>query len=450
MAKRSKRNWIIGISVLVLAIIIGVAKLNGGSKGTKVATEKVKLRTIVETVSASGKVQPEVELTISPDVGGEIVEMLIKEGDSVVKGQLLARINPDLYNSDLDRTKASLENSKAGFEGSRSRITQAEAKLSELSSNYNRSKKLHDQKVISDVEWEGIQSAFNSAKAEVESAKQNLRAMEFNVKGSEAVVSQSSKQVNRTNVYAPMNGIVSKRMKEKGERVVGTMNFEGTAMMKIADMNLMEVSIDVNENDIAKISLKDSANIEVDAYPGRTFKGYVTEISNSANGSTIGTDQVTNFTVKVRMINDSYADLVRPGRPAFRPGMSASVDIVTSRVEMVASIPIESVGTRSDDDLKDKAGEGDKNKEGSSQSPEEEKKNDKKELYEVVFLYKNDKAILVKVKTGIQDDEYIQVKEGLKEGDEVIVAPYKAVSSTLKNDEVVIKTDKKNLYDKKK
>lgn len=448
---RKKNKIGLWITLAIVLVIVGVAlkEALSGKPPIRVSAELAQKRDIVETVSASGRVQPEVEVVVSPDVSGEIVEMMVAEGDSVIKGQLLCRINPDLYNADLDRTLATLENTKASMESTKTRITQAESRLAEITSSYNRSKKLHDQKVISDAEWEIIQSTFNTAQADLEAAKQNLKAMQYTVKGSEAVVSQSSKQLNRTNVYAPMSGIISKRSKEKGERVVGTANFAGTDILKIADLNLMEVSVDVNENDIAKIARYDSANIEVDAYTGRKFRGYVTEIANSANVSLSGSDQVTNFTVKVRILSSSYADLIKSNRRyPFRPGMSASVDIVTDRIEDVLTVPIEAVGTRCQSDIKRTKEKVDK-KEDNSMNPEPEQKT-KEELQEIVFVLANGKAKLQKVRTGIQDDTYIQILEGITEKDEVITGPYQAVSATLKDAEVVKKTSRKDLFDTKK
>lgn len=444
MKKNKWKTWaVIGGIVLILLTVIVVMEQRKKGKGEKVATAKAELRTIVETVSASGKIQPELEVAMSPDVSGEIMELYVKEGDSVVAGQLLAKINPDLYNADLDRTKASLENTKAGVEGSKSRILQAEAALNAEMANYNRSKKLHDQNVISEAEWELIQAAYKNKRAELEAAKLNQKALEFTVKGSEAVVNQSQKQLLRTNVYAPLNGIITKKLKNKGERVVGTTSFAGTDMLKIADLANMQVVISVNENDIAKISLNDSADIEVDAFPNRKFKGIVTEIANSASVSGLSADQVTNFEVKVKIIRSSYVDLIKPTkRYPFRPGMSASVDIRTETVREVVAVPIQSVTVRDPQEQKDAS------KDKKDKTDPEETKNTATEPEEVVFIYQDGKAKKVKITSGVQDDEYIQITQGLKVGDEVITAPGLLLNNTLKDGDAVRKVVKSELFGK--
>jgi HlyD family secretion protein len=445
MKKSKIKTWwiVVGIIILIIATIVVTEKVKG-KKGEKVATAKTESRTILETVSASGKIQPEIEVAISPDVSGEIMELNVREGDSVIKGQMLARINPDLYNTDLDRTKASLENTKASFESARSRINQADARLTAELSNYNRSKKLHDQKVLSDADWEAVQNLYANAKGELEAAKLNQKALEYTVKGSEAIVNQSQKQLGRTNVYAPMNGIVTKKLKNKGERVVGTSNFAGTDIIKIADLNSMQVIISVNENDIAKISLYDSAEIEVDAYPNRKFKGIVTEIANSANVIGASADQVTNFEVKVNIIRSSYIELVKAGKKyPFRPGMSASVDIHTEKVENITAVPIQAVTIREKAESKTKV------KENADNKPEDANSPMNNEPDEVVFVYNAGIVKKVKIRTGIQDDEYIQIIEGLKPGDEVVIAPGLLLNSTLKDGDKVVKVDKNELFIKK-
>ncbi|MFN8155179.1 MAG: efflux RND transporter periplasmic adaptor subunit [Bacteroidia bacterium] len=457
MAKK-KSPWIwIGIAAGALIIVLTVLKATGvigtGDK-TKVSTEKVTHRDIVELVSANGKVQPEVELKISADVSGEITELYVKEGDVVKKGTLLCRINPETYVSNFERLEASVNTSKANLANSKSRLAQVMSQFEQAQLNYNRNKKLFDDKVISPAEFDNVKSNFEVAKAEVEASKQSVSASGFNVSSAEAALKEAKENLNRTSIYAPVDGTVSKLSKEKGERVVGTNMMEGTEILRLANLNEMEVSVDVSETDIVRVSVGDTADIEVDAWLGRKFSGVVTEVANSSNlSSALSTDQVTNYTVKVRISRDSYTDLLEGKKTdysPFRPGMSATVDIRTRKEANALTVPIQAVTTR-DTAVTEKFKR--KEKGGDEQGPPKTEEAEKKEnstINEVVFVVKDNKVEMRKVKTGIQDSQYIQITEGLKEGEVVVSGPYAAVSRNLKNEMEVQVVSKDDLFEKEK
>jgi HlyD family secretion protein len=429
--------------VLIVFVIIGKkAGWIGKDEGIKVSVTKVDRKTIIETVSANGKIQPEVEVKMSSDVSGEIKELYVKEGDSVQAGRLLARIDPELYQSALDRSEAALNNSKANLANARARLLQSEAKFNEVEQQYSRNKKMYEQKLISDGEFQTAQSTYISTKADIEAAKQTVIGAQFTVKTQEAGLKEAKKNLTRTEIFAPVSGIVSKLNVEKGERVVGTSQMAGTEMMRIANLNDMEVSVDVNENDIVKVSIGDTVEVEVDAYNSRKFKGMVTEIANSATTSSATTsDQVTNFVVKIRILRSSYADLEKAfgkKRSVFRPGMSASVEIQTEHAHNVIALPIEAVTTRNKNDL-------DTTSIASKSTHKAEKS---KEDVEVVFVCGTDNKLSIRqVKTGVQDDKVIEILSGLKEGDEVVTGPYSAVSRTLKHGDKVKKVSKEELFE---
>jgi HlyD family secretion protein len=446
-----KSPWIwVGVGAVALIIILAIAKKSGvigSGTETKVSAEKVTKRDIVETVSANGKVQPEVELKIAADVSGEITELYVKEGDVVKKGTLLCRINPEVYASSFDRSEAAVNTSKANFQNSKSRLSQALSQFEQTEQSFNRSKKLFDDKVISPAEFESAKSAYEVAKAEIDAARQSVSAANFNVASAEAGLKEAKENLNRTSIYAPVEGTVSKLSKEKGERVVGTNMMEGTEILRLANLNEMEVSVDVSETDIVRVNVGDTADIEVDAWLGRTFSGVVTEVANSSNlTSAVSTDQVTNYTVKVRISRDSYKDLLE-GKAIdyspFRPGMSATVDIRTRRTSGVLTVPIQAVTTR------DSVKSDDSKKDDDAQKTVAEL-NASGKINEVVFVLVDGKAKLRRVKTGIQDSQYIEIKEGLKEGEEIISGPYAAVSRTLKNDMAVKVVSKEELFEKEK
>lgn len=417
-------------------------------------TEIVKRSTIIETVSANGKIQPEVQLKISSDVSGEVVEMMVKEGDHVNKGDLLVKIKPDIYQSAVERASAAVSTSQSNIESAKAQLAQAKAQFVNSEASFNRSKKLFEQGAISQADFDNAKASFESAKAQVESAEEGVKASMFNVSSAQASQKEALENLNKTSIYAPVSGTVSKLSKEKGERVVGTNMMEGSEIMILANLNEMEVSVDVNENDIVRVHMNDTADIEVDAYMDRKFKGIVTEIANSANSAGVMADQVTNFAVKIRILQESYKDLMdskNPNLSPFRPGMSATVDIHTKRAANVLSVSIQAVTTRSDsaavsdkdeekfDDYDTKVVDEKKEKIEAANAPQEIKPQ------ECVFLYKDGKVILQKVKTGIQDSRVIEIIDGLKEGDEIVSGPYNAVAKLLKNGMEVTKTDKENL-----
>ncbi|WP_321288154.1 efflux RND transporter periplasmic adaptor subunit [uncultured Sunxiuqinia sp.] len=422
-SKKNKRLPFLVILFVVLVIIVLIVAKNKGWIGNefeiKVTTEQVESKTIVELITANGKVQPETEVKISPDVSGEIIQMDVEEGDEIRKGQLLVIIKPDMYIQALNRAEASLNSSKA-------RLAQAEAQLIEKELSFDRSKTLFGQEAIPKSEFESAQAALKIAQAEV-------RAAEFSVKSAEASVAEAKEQLVKTKIYSPMDGTISRLNVEQGERVVGTNMYAGTEMMVIANLNKMEVKVEVNENDIVKVVKGDTALVEVDAYLNRNFKGVVTEIANSAN--TIGTsnDQVTNFNVKVLLLQESYADLIDSTSMnvyPFRPGMSATVDIQTETRRGVIAIPIQAVTTRVVDSEK------------SSEKSEAEKE-------EVVFLLKDGFAHRQAVETGIQDNMDIEILNGIGDGDEVITGPYNIVSRTLKDSVKVQSVDETELFEAK-
>lgn len=421
---QKKTIWISIAAIVVILIIVKV--VNGGQKPVEVSTEKVTTRNITEVVSVTGKIQPEFEVKISPDVSGEITEMFVKEGDSVRKGQLLLRINPELYQTTMSQLKANLDNAKAGLAGSEAQQIKAKMALNQAEINFKRQKQLHDQKVISDQEFENARLQFENSQADYTIASKNILSAQFNVKSLMARVEEGSKNLGRTSIYAPTSGIVTQLNNEKGERVVGTAQMAGTEIMRISNLNIMEVQVNINENDIVRVHKGDSADIKVDAYTDRVFKGIVTEIANSAkfNVATNMNEQVTNYTVKVRLLQSSYRDLItaKSNQPFF-PGMTASVDIKSVTKTNVLSIPISSLTTR---------------------NPEIQKDGDKPQKKETtvstwVFLNNNGIAKAVKVKTGIQDIDYFEVLEGLKPGDEVISEPAMAIAKTLNNGDKIKK-----------
>ena len=444
---KKKKNIIVYLSalVVVLLIVLVIGKKKGwfgGTKAEEVAVEKVEKRNIVETVSASGKIQPEIEVKISPDVSGEIIGLYVKEGDKVKKGQLLVKIRPDVYESYRDRAAAALNNSKANLSNAEARFIQAEQA-------FKRNTKLHNDKVISDADYEQVKSNYMVSKAEVEAAR-------FNVKSAEASVKEAQDNLVKTTIFAPVDGTVSKLNVELGERVVGTSQMSGTEMLRIANLNSMEVNVDVNENDINRLSLGDTATIEVDAFIDKKFKGIVTEIANSASVVGSSADQVTNFTVKIRVLPESYADLVSKDKSLpspFRPGLSATVDIQTEKVAGILTIPIQAVTTRDDTSnlnespIVKSVAKKEENKESDTKKKTAEKST---EVFEYVFVVENGKVKMQLVKTGIQDDQYIQIISGLTEGQEVVTAPYLSISKKLKNGTAVKVVKEDELFKEEK
>ena len=449
-----KLYWIIGICIAIVFSVIGF-KFFKGEEPTEVTTEKAGKRSIIETVSANGKIQPEAELKITSDVSGEVVEMYVKEGEQVKKGQLLCRIKADIYESAFERVNATVNSSKANLKTTMAQLAQAQANLANSEASFNRNKKLFDQTVISQQEFDASKAAFEAAKANVEGIKESIKASDYNVKSVEASLKEANSNLDKTYIYAPVDGTVSKLNVEKGERVVGVQGLQGTEILRLANLNEMEASVEVNENDIIRIHKNDTAIIEVDAYIGKKFRGIVTEVANSANTTGISIDQVTNFVVKIRVLRESYIDLVTDENPApFRPGMSASVEIQTMRAANIITVPIQGVTTRSSDTTttKQKFGREDDEEIVVKDEKEEKLNSNKKEeeIKECVFLNRDGVAKIVYVTTGIQDNDYIEIKSGINVGDEIISGPYGAVSKSLKNGKKIKVVDKDQLFSEKK
>ncbi|MAZ92851.1 MAG: efflux transporter periplasmic adaptor subunit [Lentimicrobiaceae bacterium] len=449
MTKSKKRVWLIISIVLVVTVITVLAiKKGNNSNSIKVATEFVELRKIVETVSANGKIQPAKDIKISPYISGEVVELYVKEGEFVKKGYKLARIDPEIYLRAYEKTEASLNTSQANQANSKARLSQSKAQFVKSELDFKRSKTLWEKKVISDSDFETAKSNYDVSKADVAAAEESYRSSQFQVSSAKASLKESKENLNRTTIYAPNDGTVSKLSVDVGERVTGASTFSaGTEIMRIADLEVLEVNVEVNENDIVRVNLLDTAIIEVDAYLNRDFKGLVTEIATSANTIGVSADQVTNFDVKIKMLKTSYEDLIKSDAAIsspFRPGMSATVEIETETAVNIKTIAIQAVTTRADTSGRMKTAKEKREEERLSSEKGIGSSTDKIEEY--VFVYEEGKAKLRKVKTGIQDNKYIEVTEGLKDGDEIIVAPYRAVSKTLKNNDNVEIVKKDELF----
>jgi HlyD family secretion protein len=450
----SKRTWMIigGAVVLIFGGLFLAKKMEwiGKVEPTEVEFAKASRSTIIEKVSASGKIQPEVEVKLSPDVSGEIVSLNVAEGDSVVAGQELLKIRPDNYVSLLARAEAQMNATKANMEQSKAVLAQSEARLSKAKIDYDRNAKLHKDKVISDADFDQFVSAYTVAKQDLEAAKANVNAANYNVKSSQATLKEAKTNLTKTTIYAPQSGIISKLNVELGERVVGTSQMAGTEMLRIANLNKMEVRVNVNENDITRVSIGDTVLIDVDAFSSseRKFKGVVYEIASSANSSgtasAISNDAVTEFEVKIRVLRSSYADLIK-GKLSYplKPGMTASVEILTNRKDNTLTVPLSSVTTREIGAV----AEGDKKEEDGTNSTNAndalEAKKRKENTKEVVFVMEKGKAKMIQVKTGISDFENIEIASGLKDGQEIISGPYATVAKKLKEGDLVKKKDPK-------
>jgi len=447
MTRKKKRSNLL-IYILLAVILIGIigmwiANNNKTPEGLEVEIEEVETKTIREMVGASGKVFPETEVKISSDVSGEIVELYVEEGDSVKVGQVLAKIDPDTYvstvqrgNAALNSAKAQLENTKSGIENSKAQIEQIEVQIDNARINHERNEKLYKDGVISKIDFDQtftalkqLEANLRAANATLASSKQAVKSAEYSVESSKATLQEFTTSLNRTTIVSPTSGVVSLLNVEKGERVVGTIQMAGTEMLRIANLNAMEAQVDVSENDILRVKLGDTATVEVDAYLDRKFKGVVSEIANSAsNQGSLTSDQVTNFVVKIQIDPNSYADLSENSqRYAFRPGMSASVEINTQTERDVVSVPIQAVTTRPKDEEKDA----------------DDDDIDDEDLIEVVFVKVADTVNMVEVKTGIQDDDYINIISGLEEGQEVVKGPYSIVSKKLKQGKTIKVKEKK-------
>jgi HlyD family secretion protein len=406
---KNKKILKILIPAVILLLIFAVAGKKAGWFGkaatVKVAVENAEKRTIIETITANGKIQPEKEVKITPDVSGEIVELTVKEGDRVEKGQLLLRIKPDVYISQKDRSLAAISSARA-------RLAQAEAQFVQSELSYKRTKQLYDEQTISKSEFEQAEASYSVAKAEVDAAK-------YSVVSTEASLKEANENLIKTSIYAPMTGTVSMLLVEKGERVAGTGMMAGTEMLRVADLSRMEAQVEVNENDIPRVNLGDTATISVDAYVDYKFRGIVTEIANSAKTTGVSADQVTNFDVKILVLPESYKELADKGNEnPLRPGMSATVDIRTEIKPGIITVPIQSVTTRTDTTK-------------IIQTVTDE------DIRTIVFITDGERALAKDVKTGIQDNSYIEILSGVSEGDRVIAAPFSAISKKLSDSTLV-------------
>jgi HlyD family secretion protein len=434
--------WLIGaVVVLLLVIVVGKSQgWIGKPQELEVELAKVKRATIVEKVSASGTVQPVIEVKIAPEVSGEIRELLIEEGDSVAKGKMLVKIRPDTWKSQLDRAEASLNQQHSNLESSKAALSRSEATFTRAEQEFKRQEKLYKEKVISDAEWQLAEQNYKVAQQDLKSAQQSVKASEYVIKSGEATVDEARENVRLTNVTAPMDGIVSKLSVKKGERVLGTAQMQGTEMLRIADLSKMEVRVNVNENDIVRVHLNDTTMIDVDAYAneGKQFKGVVTNIANTAKDKT-SADAITEFEVRILILSSSYQDLVAKGnRYPFRPGMTASVEILTNRKIDVLSVPLSAVTTRNPDD--EKKNEEEKNGPPSNNNNQQnnsgqQKPVEKKKAKVVVFVNDGGKAKMIEVKTGISDYDNIEILSGLSDSSQVVTGPFLVVSKRLKDGE---------------
>ncbi len=450
MSKQLK--WIlISVGILLVALVaLSKAGVFGKDDGIKVTAEKVQERTITEIVNATGKIYPEIEVKVSPDISGEITELNVQEGDTVKKGQVLARIYADIYNIQRNQAASGVAQSQAQVNNSSAAIDALKAQMEQAEKTYNMQKQLYNDKVISLNEFNTADASYKAAKANYNAALQGIKGGQANVQTARASLDKANKDLGRTVITAPMDGVISLMNVKQGEKVAGNSFNVGTEMMRIADMQKIEVRVDVGENDIPKVKLGDSANIEVDAYTNRKFKGIVTQIASSNNGaatqnalSNTSTD-VTQYKVYIRLLPESYMDLIGKGSFPFRPGMSAGADIQTKTHHNVLSVAINAVTTREKSDStkadKKKTSESDMNQVVSTANDD---------LDVVVFIVdKDNKVKKVKVKTDIQDINHIEITSGLKAGDEVVTGPYDVVSKTLKDGSKVKKVDKKDLFDK--
>ncbi len=459
MTKKAKRNLWIGVSLVVITALIAWTVINGRNKqkGVAVQIEEAATRRIEERVSASGRIFPVIEVAISSDVSGEIIELLVKEGDSVKLGQVLARIDPDAYQSQVSSGQAQTNVQRASVATAKAAVLQADAdrksagvERDNAKQSAERTRQLVEEGILSEAELQTAESALATAEASLESAEaryqssvESVKGAEYGVQNAEALLNVQRTSLNRTNVIAPMTGVVSLLSVEQGERVVGTAQMTGTEMMRLADLSQMEVEVEVSENDIPRVDVGDPVDVEVDAYLDRTFAGKVTEISNSANNllsatgtRTLTTDQVTNFVVTVGIDAASYADLVSERRPyPFRPGMSAAVEVLTSVEAEALSVPIAAVTARE----KEGRSNAPRAKQVANDSEAERNEDDLEELVWVVTAA--DTVARRPVKTGIQDRDYIMVTSGLKAGERLVAGPYSAISRRLKSGDEVYQED---------
>ncbi|UEG50523.1 efflux RND transporter periplasmic adaptor subunit [Ferruginibacter lapsinanis] len=445
MSKKAK--WIIGSLIGLVLLMIGLKMTGvfGKNEGIKVTTEKAQKRDITEIVNASGKIYPEIEVKVSPDISGEITELNVQEGDTVKKGQVLARIYADIYDIQRNQAASGVAQTEAQAANTRAAVDALKAQLEQAQKTYNMQKVLFDDKVISRNEFNVAEASFKTAQANYNAALQNIKGGYASIQSAQANLAKANKDLGRTVIVAPMDGVVSLLNVKKGEKVAGNSFNVGTEMMRIADMQKIEIRVDVGESDIPKVHLGDSAIVDVDAYSDRKFKGIVTQIASSNNGATTASvtsntsSDVTNYKVYIRLLPESYTDLLGKGSFPFRPGMSASADIRTKTHTNVLSVPINAVTTREKTDS------------SKNERPKEAAAAASDDLDVVVFVIDKEGLVKkVKVKTDIQDINHIEVTEGLKEGEQVITGPYDVISKQLKEKDKVKVVEKKDLFEAKK
>lgn len=431
------------MGIVVLAVAARMISKNQADATLKVTVDKVERFTIVESVVANGKIQPETEVIISSEVSGKILELPFREGDHVKKGDLLVRINPDLAQAASDRAEAALNNARANQASADARLLQSEAQFRNSEAVFQRNQKLHTQGVISQAEYDNLKATYESAEAEVQASRQSVKAAGFTVQSAAASVKEARDSYARTTIYAPMDGVVSRLNVEEGEQVVGAMQMTGTEIMRVANLDIMEVLTEVNENDIVRIGFGDTAKVEVDAYLNKSFTGLVTEIANSAKTSGVSADQVTSFEVKIRILPESYSSLVEKNEnfiSPFRPGMNATVEITTDRKDKIIAVPIESVTSRTDTSS------------AKSRTAVDRVMGERNEVntepITCVFILSDDRVNLRAVETGIQDDLRIEIRSGLEEGEEIISGPFDLVSQKLMPGDKVQTVSKDALYKK--
>ena len=451
-----KLLWTIVSLVVLIVLFVTLKKTGviGKEDGLTVSAEKATMRTIIETVNASGKVYPEIEVKVSPDISGEIVELNVNEGDSVTKGQVLARIYADIYSTQRDQVAAGVNQARAQLANSSASIVGLQATLENAKQVYERQLRLYNDKVTSRQEFEQAQQAYRSAEANFNGAREGLKGTQAAISGAEAQLARANKDLSRTTLVAPMNGIISLLAVKKGERVVGTAQMAGTEMMRVADMRSIEIRVDVGENDIPKVKIGDTAIVEVDAYTNRKFKGLVYKIANpnTAASAAGGSSEVTNYKVHIRLLASSYQDLLVAGNSfPFRPGMSASADIQTKTKVNVLSVPLNAVTTRDKSEGKAGASAGKVDKKEEAAPASDKKSLETDDTEEVVFVLQKDNHVKkVKVKTDIQDLNYIEIISGIAAGDQVITGPYNIVSKLIKDSSLVKVVSKDKLFEDKK
>jgi HlyD family secretion protein len=443
MAKKKKNAtkrilFIVG-ALIILIVVVGVTVkatgiLGSSDKTVEVEIGSVEIRTVTQVVTASGKIQPEIQVKISPDVSGEIVALPIAEGDKVKRGQLLARIKPDFYQAQVDQADASVLQAKAAEAQRRADMLQAD-------SDHKRQTALYNSGAISI-------SAFETSENRFEAAKSSLESAEYNVLIAAARLKESKENLSKTSIYAPIDGTISVLNVELGERVVGTTQMTGTEMMRVAKLDLMELEVDVNENDVVNVAVGDTASVDVDAYPSRLFKGVVTEIANSARVQGQGTqEQITNFLVKIRILDPHNMSFDKSGAddivnnnevpvsstlmPNFRPGMSGTVDVFTHTVTGATAVPIQAVTVRDFTKLKKAQG-------GTADDSTRTAKIGDEDLRRVVFILEDGKAKMVEVETGISDATHYVIISGVSVGDKVVLGPYRVISATLKPNDAIV------------